>query len=85
MRRAGEFRRLFCFPSQSGTAIAEVPQRRYAVNWFNLSFLGWIILIAALAIAAYMFHVPTLWIAIIALALVGIGIIASVAKSKPRI
>jgi hypothetical protein len=55
------------------------------VNWFNLSVLGWIILIAALAIAAYMLDVPTLWIAIAALALIGIGIIASVAKSKPRI
>lgn len=55
------------------------------MNWFNLSFLGWVILIAALAIAAYMLHVPTLWIAIAALALVGIGIITSVAKSKPRI
>ena len=55
------------------------------MNWFNLSLVGWIILIAALAIAAYMLHVPTLWIAIAALALIGIGIIASVAKSKPRI
>lgn len=55
------------------------------MNWFNLSFIGWVILIVALAIAAYMLHVPTLWIAIAALALVGIGIIASVAKSKPQI
>jgi hypothetical protein len=62
-----------------------VLSRRYAVNWFNLSVLGWVILIAALAIAAYMLHVPTLWIAIATLALLGIGIIASVAKSKPRI
>ena len=55
------------------------------MNWFNLSVLGWVILIVALAIAAYMVHVPTLWIAIGALALVGIGIIVSVSKSKPRI
>jgi hypothetical protein len=55
------------------------------VNWFNLSVLGWIILIAALAIAAYMMHVPTLWIAIGALAFIGIGIIVSVSKSKPQI
>ena len=55
------------------------------MNWFNLSFLGWVILIAAIAIAAYMMHVPTLWIAIGALALIGIGIITSVAKSKPRV
>ena len=55
------------------------------MNWFNLSVLGWVILIIALAIAAYMLHVPTLWIAIATLALLGIAIIASVAKSKPRI
>ena len=55
------------------------------MNWFNLSFVGWVILIAALAIAAYKLHVPNIWIAIAALALLGIGIIASVAKSKPRI
>jgi len=55
------------------------------VNWFNLSFIGWVILIAAIAIAAYMLHAPVVWIAIGALALLGVGIIASVAKSKPQI
>ena len=56
-----------------------------AVNWFNLSFIGWVILIAAIAIAAYMLHAPVIWIAIGALALLGVGIIASVARSKPQI
>ena len=55
------------------------------MNWFNLSFVGWVILIAALAIAAYMLHAPVVWIAIGALALLGIGIIVSVSKSKPQI
>lgn len=55
------------------------------MNWFNLSFIGWVILIAAIAIAAYMLHAPVVWIAIGALALLGVGIIASVAKSKPQI
>lgn len=55
------------------------------MNWFNLSIVGWIILIAALAIAAYMKHMPVIWIAIFALALLGIGIIASVGKSKPQV
>lgn len=55
------------------------------MNWFNLAILGWVIVIAALAIAAYMVHVPTIWIAIGALALLGIGIIASVGKSKPQV
>jgi len=55
------------------------------VNWFNLSIVGWIIVIIALAIAAYMMHAPTVWIAVGALALLGVGIIASVAKSKPQV
>lgn len=55
------------------------------MNWFNLSVLGWVILIVALAIAAYMLHVPALWIAIGTLGLLGIGIIVSVAKSKPSV
>jgi hypothetical protein len=55
------------------------------VNWFNLSVLGWLIVVVALAIAAYMMHAPVIWIAIGALALIGIGIISSVSKSKPQV
>ena len=55
------------------------------MNWFNLSFLGWVVLIVALGIAAYMMHAPVVWIAIGALALLGVGIIVSVSKSKPQI
>ncbi len=55
------------------------------MNWFNLSILGWIILIAALVLAAYIKHMPVIWIAIGALALLGIGIIVSVGKSKPQV
>jgi len=55
------------------------------VNWFNLATLGWIILIAALAIAAYKLGAPPVWIAIGSLALLGIGIISAVSKSKPHI
>lgn len=69
-----------------GTLIAQyAPRRTFAVNWFNLSFLGWVILIAALAIAAYKLGAPPVWIAIGALALLGIGIIVSVTRSKPQI
>jgi hypothetical protein len=55
------------------------------VNWFNLALVGWIILIAALAIAAYMMHAPVIWIAIGALALLGIAVISAVGKSKPQV
>ena len=55
------------------------------MNWFNLALVGWIILIAAAAIAAYMLHMPRIWIAIGTLALLGIGVISSVGKSKPQV
>jgi len=54
------------------------------VNWFNRSFGGWIVVIIVLTIAAYKAGVEPVWIAIGALALVGIAIITSVPQSKPR-
>ncbi len=55
------------------------------MNWFNLALVGWIILIVAVAIAAYMMHAPPIWIAIGALALLGIGVNSAVSKSKPQV
>jgi hypothetical protein len=55
------------------------------VNWFNLSLVGWVILIVAGVIAAYMMHAPRIWIAIGALALLGVAVITSVKHSKPQI
>jgi hypothetical protein len=55
------------------------------VSWFNLSFVGWLIVIIALALVAYKYDVPGFWIGIGALLLLGMGIITSVKNSKPRI
>jgi hypothetical protein len=55
------------------------------VNWFNLSLVGWVIVIIAVGIAAYMMGAPPVWIAIGALLLLGLGVITSVKNSKPRI
>lgn len=55
------------------------------VNWFNLSFIGWLIVIVALALVAWKYDVAPFWIGIGALLLVGVGIITSVKHSKPRI
>jgi drug/metabolite transporter (DMT)-like permease len=55
------------------------------VNWFNLSLVGWVILIIALSIGAYLLHAPVVWIAIAALALIGIGVIVSAKNSRPNI
>jgi hypothetical protein len=55
------------------------------VNWFNLSFVGWLIVIVALGLIANRFGVEPFWIGIGALFLLGVGIITSVKHSKPRI
>lgn len=55
------------------------------MNWFNLSFIGWLIVIVALGLVAYRYDVPPFWIGIGALLLLGLGIITSVKNSKPRI
>lgn len=55
------------------------------MNWFNLALVGWVIVIIAVAIGAYMLHAPTIWIAIGALLLLGIAVISSVSKSKPQV
>ena len=55
------------------------------MTWFNLSLVGWVIVIIAGAIAAYRFGADPIWIAIGALLLLGVGIITSVKSSKPRV
>jgi len=55
------------------------------VNWFNLSLVGWVIIIVAGAIAAYRFGADPIWVAIGALLLLGIGVITSVKNAKPRV
>jgi hypothetical protein len=55
------------------------------VNWFNLSFIGWLVVIVALGLIAYRYDMPPFWIAVGALLLLGVGIITSVKHSKPRI
>lgn len=55
------------------------------MNWFNLSFIGWIVVIIALGLVAWKFDVEPFWIGIGALLLLGVGIITSVKHSKPRI
>lgn len=53
------------------------------MQWFNVSLVGWIILIIALSIAAWLLGLDPVWIGVGALALIGIGVIVSASKSRP--
>jgi uncharacterized membrane protein YiaA len=51
---------------------------------FTTYLIGFIILIVGLAIAASLLNVPTTWIVVGVIVLVGIGIISATNRTKPR-
>ena len=51
---------------------------------FGLYLIGFIILIAGLAYAAYLVGAPPVWICVGAIILIGFGIISGVARTRRR-
>ena len=51
---------------------------------FSTFLIGFIILIVGLAFAAYLLNVPTLWIGVGVIVLIGIGVLMATKHEKPR-
>jgi uncharacterized membrane protein YiaA len=51
---------------------------------FATFLIGFIVLVIGLVIAATLLGVPTTWIAVGAIVLIGIGIISATNRTKPR-
>lgn len=51
---------------------------------FGTYLIGFIILILGLGIAAYLLNVPTLWIVVGVIILVGIGVLSATSKTKMK-
>jgi len=51
---------------------------------FALYILGYLIVIAGVALGAYYMHVPHHWIAVIVLILAGIGVASGVSHTRSR-
>lgn len=51
---------------------------------FGLYSAGFAILIAGLAYGAHMAHMPTRWIVVCAIVMIGIGILSAVKATRPR-
>ncbi|HEV7503514.1 MAG TPA: hypothetical protein VGS07_01245 [Thermoanaerobaculia bacterium] len=49
---------------------------------FGIYLVGFIIVIIGLAIGAYLMHVPSMWIGVGVICLVGIGILSAVKKTQ---
>lgn len=51
---------------------------------FATYLIGFIVLIAGLAFAAYLLNVPSMWIGVGIVILIGIGILMATSRTKPR-
>lgn len=51
---------------------------------FATYLIGFIILIVGLALAAYLLNVPTMWIGVGVIVLVGIGVLSATSRTKLR-
>jgi hypothetical protein len=51
---------------------------------FATYLIGFIVLIVGLAIAAYLLNVPTNWIVVGIIVLLGIGILMATSRTRPR-
>ena len=51
---------------------------------FGTYLIGFIIVVVGLAIAAYMLGVPSQWLIVGVLVLLGIGIVMATSRTKPR-
>lgn len=51
---------------------------------FATYLIGFIVLIVGLAIAAYLLNVPTTWIAVGVVVLLGVGILSATSRTKMR-
>jgi positive regulator of sigma E activity len=51
---------------------------------FQTYLFGFIILIIGVSVAAYLLGVPTVWIVVGVIVLIGIGVISATNRTKPR-
>jgi uncharacterized membrane protein YiaA len=51
---------------------------------FGTYLIGFIILIIGLAIAAYLLNVPTMWIAVGVIVMIGLGVVMATTRGKMK-
>jgi uncharacterized membrane protein YiaA len=51
---------------------------------FSTYIVGFIILVIGLALAAYLLNVPSMWIGVGVIVLIGIGVLMATSRTKPR-
>jgi len=54
------------------------------VSSFSTYLIGFLVLIIGLSFAAYLLNVPTTWIVVGVIVLLGIGVLMATSKTKPK-
>jgi hypothetical protein len=54
------------------------------VSSFSTYLIGFLILIIGLSFAAYLLNVPTTWIVVGVIVLLGIGVLMATSRTKPK-
>jgi hypothetical protein len=54
------------------------------VSSFSTYLIGFLILIVGLSFAAYLLNVPTTWIVVGVIVLLGIGVLMATSRTKPK-
>jgi len=54
------------------------------VSSFSTYLIGFVILIVGLAFAAYLLNVPSTWIVVGVIVLIGIGVLMATSRTKPK-
>jgi hypothetical protein len=72
-------------PNGIGLALTQTTRHRSkGMSSFGTYLIGFIVLIVGLAIAAYLLGVPTTWIAVGVIVLIGIGILTGTSRTKTK-
>lgn len=69
------------FSLHAGDRSEALARRRMS---FALYIVGYLILIAGLALGAYYLHVPPRWVVVGALVMIGIGVASGVARTRQK-
>lgn len=69
---------------QASTIARSLHPLEALMSSFSTYIVGFIILVVGLALAAYLLNVPTVWIAVGVIVLVGIGVLMATSRTKPR-
>lgn len=83
-RRVSSGAHVRCPMSNVRSLASHLPPLGRVMSSFSTYVIGFVILVAGLAMAAYLLDVPTIWIAVGIIVALGIGVISATSRTKTK-